>query len=166
MYLHPNLSPDNRWLAVGLADGATTNLWALGTADGSWRQVTDFGDQPTIIAPEVLNAPPRAVSVCSRVQEHRGYRNDDGLPAAVGWGPGGDRYRCSRPASSGGECEMSAWSSADVSTPRELFTLPVSALASSGSQYDVGQDGKRFLIQVPIKKAPLEVIMNWQALLK
>ena len=56
--------------------------------------------------------------------------------------------------------------SADVSTPRELFTLPGSALASSGSQYDVGQDGKRFLIQVPVKKAPLEVIMNWQALLK
>lgn len=61
---------------------------------------------------------------------------------------------------------MSAWSSADVSTPRELFTLPGSALASAGSQYDVGQDGKRFLIQVPVKKAPLEVIMNWQALLK
>ena len=56
--------------------------------------------------------------------------------------------------------------SADPSTPRELFALPVSALASSGSQYDVGQDGKRFLIQVPVKKAPLEVIMNWQALLK
>jgi len=44
--------------------------------------------------------------------------------------------------------------------------MPVSALASGGSQYDVGQDGKRFLIQVPVKKAPLEVIMNWQALLK
>ena len=56
--------------------------------------------------------------------------------------------------------------SADVSTPRELFTLPVSTLANLGSQYDVAQDGKRFLIQVAVKKAPLELITNWQALLK
>ena len=56
--------------------------------------------------------------------------------------------------------------SADPSTPRELFTLPVSTLANCGSQYDVGQDGKRFLIQVAVKKAPLELITNWQALLK
>jgi hypothetical protein len=56
--------------------------------------------------------------------------------------------------------------SADPSPPRELFTLPVSALAAFGSQYDVGPDGKRFLIQVPVKKAPLELITNWQALLK
>ena len=56
--------------------------------------------------------------------------------------------------------------SADASTPRELFPLPVSALANIASQYDVGQDGKRFLILVPVKKAPLELITNWQALLK
>jgi Tol biopolymer transport system component len=56
--------------------------------------------------------------------------------------------------------------SADPSTPRELFTLPVSTLANSGSHYDVDQDGKRFLIQVPVKQAPLELITNWQALLK
>jgi hypothetical protein len=56
--------------------------------------------------------------------------------------------------------------SADLLPPRELFTLPVRGLASSGSQYDVGQDGKRFLIQMPVKKAPLELITNWQALLK
>ena len=56
--------------------------------------------------------------------------------------------------------------SADVSTPRELFPLPVGPLGSLTSQYDVGQDGKRFLIQVPVKKAPLEMITNWQALLK
>ena len=56
--------------------------------------------------------------------------------------------------------------SADPSTPRELFALPVSTVANRGSQYDVGQDGKRFLILVPVKKAPLELITNWQALLK
>jgi serine/threonine protein kinase/Tol biopolymer transport system component len=56
--------------------------------------------------------------------------------------------------------------SAEVSTPRELFTLPVSTLANIGSQYDVGPDGKRFLILIAVKKAPLELITNWQALLK
>lgn len=56
--------------------------------------------------------------------------------------------------------------SADPSTPRELFTLPVGTLGSVLSLYDVGQDGKRFLIQAPVKKAPLELITNWQALLK
>ena len=52
--------------------------------------------------------------------------------------------------------------SADPSTPRELFALPVSTVAQRGSQYDVDQDGKRFLILVPVKKAPLELITNWQ----
>jgi hypothetical protein len=56
--------------------------------------------------------------------------------------------------------------SVDPSLPRELFALPVSTLAQRGSQYDVGQDGKRFLILVPVKKAPLELITNWQSLLK
>jgi eukaryotic-like serine/threonine-protein kinase len=55
---------------------------------------------------------------------------------------------------------------ADASAPRELFTLPVTALAGTGSQYDVAQDGDRFLIQVAVKKAPLELITNWQGLLK
>jgi Tol biopolymer transport system component len=56
--------------------------------------------------------------------------------------------------------------SADVSTPRELFPLPVGPFGNITSQYDVGQDGKRFLIQVAVKKAPLELITDWQALLK
>jgi hypothetical protein len=47
-----------------------------------------------------------------------------------------------------------------------LFPLPVGPLGNISSQYDVGQDGKRFLIQVAVKKAPLELITNWQALLK
>ena len=38
--------------------------------------------------------------------------------------------------------------SAVVSTPRELFTLPVSTLARFGSQYDVGQD-RRFAAAPP-----------------
>jgi hypothetical protein len=47
-----------------------------------------------------------------------------------------------------------------------LFALPVGPLGNIYSQYDVDRDGTRFLIQVAVKKAPLELITNWQALLK
>jgi eukaryotic-like serine/threonine-protein kinase len=57
LYIHPALSKDGQWLALGLADGATSNLWMLSTADGSWRQLTDFGEEPTIIARQVSWSP-------------------------------------------------------------------------------------------------------------
>jgi serine/threonine protein kinase len=57
LYIHPALSRDGQWLALGLADGATSNLWILSTADGSWRQVTDFGEQPTLIVRQVSWSP-------------------------------------------------------------------------------------------------------------
>jgi hypothetical protein len=36
-----------------LADGLTTNIWALSTEHGRWQQVTDFGDRPVFIARRV-----------------------------------------------------------------------------------------------------------------
>jgi hypothetical protein len=36
-----------------LTDGFTTNIWALSTRTGAWRQVTDFGDRATFIARRV-----------------------------------------------------------------------------------------------------------------
>jgi Tol biopolymer transport system component len=51
--VNPALSPDGKWLAQALTDGATTNIWALSTETGEWRQITDFGDQPTFIARRV-----------------------------------------------------------------------------------------------------------------
>jgi eukaryotic-like serine/threonine-protein kinase len=57
LYIQPALSRDGRWLALGLADGATSNLWMLSTADGAWRQLTDFGDQPTLIVRQVSWSP-------------------------------------------------------------------------------------------------------------
>jgi WD40 repeat protein len=57
LYIDLSLSKDGRWLAQGLSDGATTNLWVLSTEDGSWRQVTDFGDQPTLIVRQVSWSP-------------------------------------------------------------------------------------------------------------
>ena len=56
LYVHPALSKDGRWLAQGLTDGATTELWVLSTEDGSWRQVTEFGE-PTFILRQVSWSP-------------------------------------------------------------------------------------------------------------
>ena len=47
---HAHVSPDGRWLATPLIDGATTNLWALPATGGEWRRLTDFGDRNVIIA--------------------------------------------------------------------------------------------------------------------
>jgi Tol biopolymer transport system component len=51
--VNPALSPDGKWLAQALTDGATTNIWALSTSTGEWRQITDFGGRPTFIARRV-----------------------------------------------------------------------------------------------------------------
>jgi Tol biopolymer transport system component len=50
------LSPDDRWLALPLKDAGTTNLWVISTADGSFRQITDF-KRPTLIARQVSWSP-------------------------------------------------------------------------------------------------------------
>jgi Tol biopolymer transport system component len=47
------LSPDGRWLAVPLTDNGTTNIWAIPTDGGPYRQVTDFGRRPILIARQV-----------------------------------------------------------------------------------------------------------------
>ena len=57
LYIQPALSRDGQWLALGLTDGATSNLWMLSTSDGLWRQVTDFGDEPTLIVRQVSWSP-------------------------------------------------------------------------------------------------------------
>jgi Tol biopolymer transport system component len=51
--VNPALSPDGEWLAMPLTDGFTTNVWALSTHTGAWRQVTDFGNRATFIARHV-----------------------------------------------------------------------------------------------------------------
>ena len=47
------LSPDGQWLAVPLVDGATCNVWALPTAGGPMKPLTDFGDRSNVIARSV-----------------------------------------------------------------------------------------------------------------
>jgi serine/threonine protein kinase/Tol biopolymer transport system component len=49
----PAPSPDGKWMAQALTDGFTTNLWALSTTTGEWRQITDFGERATFIARHV-----------------------------------------------------------------------------------------------------------------
>jgi Tol biopolymer transport system component len=51
--VNPSLSPDGQWLALPLTDAFTTNVWALSTLTGQWRQVTDFGDRATHVARRV-----------------------------------------------------------------------------------------------------------------
>jgi serine/threonine protein kinase/WD40 repeat protein len=51
--INPSLSPDGQWLALPLTDGFTTNIWALSSANGEWRQITDFGDRAIFIARRV-----------------------------------------------------------------------------------------------------------------
>jgi serine/threonine protein kinase len=51
--VNPALSPDGKWMAQALTDGFTTNIWALSTSTGEWRQITDFGERPTFIARRV-----------------------------------------------------------------------------------------------------------------
>jgi len=48
--IQPVISPDGKWLALPLVDNGTSNIWAISTADGTIRQLTDFGNQPTFIA--------------------------------------------------------------------------------------------------------------------
>jgi eukaryotic-like serine/threonine-protein kinase len=51
--VNPALSPDGQRLAQALTDGYTTNVWALSTTTGEWRQLTDFGERTTFIARRV-----------------------------------------------------------------------------------------------------------------
>ena len=55
----------------------------------------------------------------------------------------------------------------EASAPRELFTVPANTVVTS--PYTVAPDGKRFLVRVPPDSGspqPLDVIVNWPALLK
>jgi Tol biopolymer transport system component len=50
LMMQPVVSPDGKWLALPLVDNGTTNIWAVSTADGTFRQLTDFGRRATFIA--------------------------------------------------------------------------------------------------------------------
>jgi Tol biopolymer transport system component len=50
LWVHPNLSPDERWLAAPLLDSTTANVWLIPAAGGDMRAVTDFGDRSVFIA--------------------------------------------------------------------------------------------------------------------
>ena len=51
------LSPDGQWLAVPLEDEHRTNIWAIPTHGGPFRQLTDFGDRNTLITRQVSWSP-------------------------------------------------------------------------------------------------------------
>jgi eukaryotic-like serine/threonine-protein kinase len=43
--LSMSISPDGRWLAMPLTDGATTNIWAVPVAGGPMKPITDFRER-------------------------------------------------------------------------------------------------------------------------
>jgi Tol biopolymer transport system component len=47
------LSPDGRWIAVPLKEARATNIWAIPTDGGPFRQITDFADRSTLITRQV-----------------------------------------------------------------------------------------------------------------
>ena len=53
LVMQPVLSPDGKWLALLLLDGAVTDIWAQPTGGGEMRRITDFGHQATFIARRV-----------------------------------------------------------------------------------------------------------------
>ena len=56
-FIQGALSPDGRWIALPLVDGATTEIWLLPTDGGKMRTITDFGDRQTLVARQVSWAP-------------------------------------------------------------------------------------------------------------
>ncbi len=50
LMMQPVISPDGKWLALSLVDHGTSNIWAVSTADGTFRPLTDFGRRATFIA--------------------------------------------------------------------------------------------------------------------
>jgi hypothetical protein len=55
--IHTIVSPDGKWLALPLRDGATSNLWLIGISNGAMHRVTDFGDRSTIIGRRISWSP-------------------------------------------------------------------------------------------------------------
>ena len=52
------LSPDGKWLAYAVMDGATANLWKLSTDGGKPQRITDFGDRASWIVRQITWAGP------------------------------------------------------------------------------------------------------------
>jgi Tol biopolymer transport system component len=74
----PALSPDDRSLAIMLKDAGTTDIWTISTADGSWRQITDFG-RPTLIGRQVSWSPDGKFIYASVVDVDADIMSFDGL---------------------------------------------------------------------------------------
>jgi Tol biopolymer transport system component len=63
-------SPDDAWLAWPFIDGGETNIWIWPTAGGPFRQVTDFGGRPTMIARQ-MSWSPDSRSIVAAVEHQR-----------------------------------------------------------------------------------------------
>ena len=85
------------------------------------------------------------------------------LGALIGWAVNG-RREVTEPGVGG--CRNASADSLAPSPARELFALPP-GVGEMIQPYVLAPDGNRFLVQSPVSGSrPLEVIVNWLALLK
>jgi serine/threonine protein kinase/Tol biopolymer transport system component len=78
-----SLSPNGKWLAVPLKDGGTTNLWLISTDTGEFRQVTEFGRRPILIARQVAWSPDNLRLYASVLENHADVVSLEGLETTV-----------------------------------------------------------------------------------
>jgi serine/threonine protein kinase len=73
------LSPDGKWLALPLLDGATSNVWLIPTSGGPMIPVTDFAGRPTVITRQVSWSPDSREIFAAVAEQHVDVIALDGL---------------------------------------------------------------------------------------
>jgi WD40 repeat protein len=73
------LSPDGKWLALPLLDGATANVWLIPTSGEPTIPVTDFAGRPTAITRQVSWSPDSREIFAAVAEQHVDVIALDGL---------------------------------------------------------------------------------------
>jgi hypothetical protein len=77
--LQATLSPDGKWLALPLLDGATANVWLIPTSGEPTIPVTDFAGRPTAITRQVSWSPDSREIFAAVAEQHVDVIALDGL---------------------------------------------------------------------------------------
>jgi hypothetical protein len=173
-------SRDGKWLLYRLFDGSTTQIWALPMDRGgkpvpvvqtrSTTRDAQFSPDGQWIAYESDEGGSSDIYIQKLLEPGSKRQISTGGGRQVRWRPDGNelfyigldsrlmavpiRFRADRP-------------DPDIGSPAPLFTTPLAAEEGiNRQQYVVSNDGKRFLIEVPLDSggtSPITVILNWKA---
>jgi Tol biopolymer transport system component len=179
-------SRDGRWLLTRESDAETKyDIWRIPvTPDGRLRQDeapapylrTRFNESQARFAPEpnprwvvyVSDESGQSEVYIDAFPEPRGKKR---VSIAGGiapqWGPGGRELYYVSPDNKLMVVDLKLGAdTVESSTPRELF--PLSLRSSAGPTYQASQDGHRFLVLAKAETVPepLNVIVNWPAVLR